>query len=318
MKNNVAIVVAWLFLLTSCAPVDLTSVPELEVTIPPNPSVTGTFSPTPELVFTPTLAPTGTPIPCDPALSDYCIVDGKFIFQNPLGQGSELRIARSYSYGSTDEGRRDPHRGVDIASTESTPVYAAGAGEVVFAGADDKTKFAAWKYYYGNVVVIQHAEGLYTLYGHLSKILVSSGAHVEEGDLIGAVGHTGVATGSHLHFEVRKGSDFTDQLSTCNPELWLVPEDGKGTVSITLNTSYKGKFPRPFQLTELIEGTGGIPKIYYLTSYAKGFDNNQEDVAMSGLAPGQYQIEYSDSIGLHNQVIRIEAGKLTLVVLDVK
>jgi len=318
MKISLAIVVAWLFLLTSCAPVEATPVPELQATLLPEPAVTNTFSPTSETVFISTPTPTITPIPCDPSLLDYCIVDGNFIFQNPLGQGSELRIARSYSYGSTDEGRRDPHRGVDIASAEGTPVYAAEAGQVVFAGPDDKTKFAAWKYYYGNVVVIQHAGGLFTLYGHLSKILVTTGAHVDAGDLIGAVGHTGVAIGSHLHFEVRKGGDYTDQSTTCNPELWLVPEDGRGTVSITLNTSYKGKFPRPFQLTELLEGTGRIPKVYYLTSYAKGFDGNQEDIAMSGLAPGNYKIAYSDSLGFHNQVVRIESGKLTLVVLDVK
>jgi murein DD-endopeptidase MepM/ murein hydrolase activator NlpD len=316
MKNILTIVVAWLFLLTSCVPVR--SVPSSALKVSEQLVPTITFIPETEPVFTATPVPTTSPIPCNPALIDYCIVDGNFILQNPLGYGSELKIARSYPFGSTENGERDPHHGVDIESAEGTSVYAAGSGEVVFAGFDDKTKFADWKYYYGNLVVIQHAEGLYTLYGHLSQIHVSLGNQVESGDLIGAVGHTGVATGSHLHFEVRKGGEFTDQSSARNPELWLIPEDGTGAISITLNASYKGKFPRPFELAQYLENTKVLNKIYYLTSYGKGFGNTEEDVVMSGLAPGQYQISYSDSAGLHSRDIIIEAGKLTLVILDVK
>jgi murein DD-endopeptidase MepM/ murein hydrolase activator NlpD len=56
---------------------------------------------------------------------------------------------------------------------------------------------------YGNCTVVDHGNGLATLYGHQSQLLVTSGQQVHRGDLIGLVGHTGFATGPHLHFEVR-------------------------------------------------------------------------------------------------------------------
>ena len=68
---------------------------------------------------------------------------------------------------------------------------------------------------------------MYTLYAHLSKVDVQAGDEVKAGDLIGKVGQSGVATGSYLHFEVRKGGDGTDYFSTQNPELWLAPNDGR-------------------------------------------------------------------------------------------
>ena len=75
---------------------------------------------------------------------------------------------------------------------------------MIFAGLDSKPVYSPWSNYYGNLVVIEHPGGLYTLYAHLSKILVEQGQTVAAGDQIGEVGQTGVAIGSHLHFEVRQ------------------------------------------------------------------------------------------------------------------
>jgi murein DD-endopeptidase MepM/ murein hydrolase activator NlpD len=87
------------------------------------------------------------------------------------------------------------HAGVDFASGEGTPIAAAAAGVVVFSGTMRG---------YGNVVVIDHGGGVSTLYAHCSALLVGDGANVRRGQVIARVGATGLATGPHLHFEVRK------------------------------------------------------------------------------------------------------------------
>ncbi len=91
------------------------------------------------------------------------------------------------------------HKGIDIAAPSGTPVSAAAQGLVVKAEYNRNG--------YGNLVVIQHANELATYYGHLSKILVKKGQRVSRSQLVGKVGATGVATGPHLHFEVRRGGN---------------------------------------------------------------------------------------------------------------
>jgi murein DD-endopeptidase MepM/ murein hydrolase activator NlpD len=93
------------------------------------------------------------------------------------------------------------HTGMDIAADSGTPIYAADSGTVVLAD---------WKGGYGKCVIISHGNGLSTLYGHQSKLLVSEGQTVLRGQLIGRVGSTGWATGPHLHFEVRSNGDPVD------------------------------------------------------------------------------------------------------------
>lgn len=98
------------------------------------------------------------------------------------------------------------HQGLDFAAPTGTAVVAAMSGRVVSAGA-----FGG----YGNQVLLQHADGSQTRYGHLSQIGVRVGQAVAAGQRIGAVGNTGVSTGSHLHFEVIIGG------APVNPAAWL-------------------------------------------------------------------------------------------------
>src|SRR3989339_559981 len=91
---------------------------------------------------------------------------------------------------------RRPHQGLDYAAATGTPVSAAGDGTVVFAGRRGQ---------YGKLIIIRHRNGSQTYYGHLSKIGkgVKSGVQVGQGKVIGYVGATGLATGPHLHYEMR-------------------------------------------------------------------------------------------------------------------
>ena len=133
---------------------------------------------------------------------------------------------RTYPYGSTQWDTRPVHLGVEFVNPRDTPVYASGAGKVVFAGSDSDTVVGPQADYYGKVVIIVHdmvsLDGLpvFTLYGHLNRIDVSTGQTVEDGELLGAIGSTGVAIGAHLHYEVRVASPF-DYRRTRNPEMWL-------------------------------------------------------------------------------------------------
>src|SRR5512133_2207551 len=208
-------------LLASCTPPQTpqplpTTTPTILIPSPTSTSLPPTLTPSP-IPATPTF----TPIPCNPSTSDFCITDGHFIFQRPIHLPDNTYVDPSYRYGSTQNGKRDPHTGVEFVNKFGTPVYAAGDGTVIFAGPDKKPVYMPFPNLYGNLVVIEHQDNLYTLYGHLSKILVQQGQKVTTKDQIGEVGQTGVAIGPHLHFEVRRGN-VEDTSSTENPELWVI------------------------------------------------------------------------------------------------
>jgi len=95
------------------------------------------------------------------------------------------------------------HNGLDIAAYLHDPIYAAAAGTVVFADASGG---------YGNLVVLEHADGWESWYAHLSFISVTVGQEVEQGEIIGAAGSTGYSTGPHLHFELRYQGRPVDRL----------------------------------------------------------------------------------------------------------
>ena len=105
---------------------------------------------------------------------------------------------------------RRAHKGVDYSAPTGTPVKATGSGLV---------KFSGQKNGYGNVVELQHGDTYTTLYGHLSRFAqgMRIGATVKQGEVIGYVGQTGLATGPHLHYEFRVAGEHRDPLSTKLP-----------------------------------------------------------------------------------------------------
>ena len=100
----------------------------------------------------------------------------------------------SSRFGARSSIRSSAHTGLDIATSTGTPVLAAASGTVTFSGRKGS---------YGNLLVITHSNGVQTYYGHCSKLYVSAGTTVTQGQTVAAVGSTGNSTGPHLHFEVR-------------------------------------------------------------------------------------------------------------------
>jgi murein DD-endopeptidase MepM/ murein hydrolase activator NlpD len=96
-----------------------------------------------------------------------------------------------------------PHRGLDFSAPSGTPIRAADSGVVIWSG---------WFGAFGKLVIIDHGGDLTTLYAHTSRIVVSKGDAVARGQLVAYSGSTGLATGPHLHFEIRRNGTPVDPL----------------------------------------------------------------------------------------------------------
>ena len=94
------------------------------------------------------------------------------------------------------------HKGIDIAYSRGTKVVSTADGKVIEKAFDSSG--------YGNYIVIKHKYGFYTRYAHMDKVYVKEGQNVQQGEVIGTLGNTGLSTGPHLHYEVRIGSQVVD------------------------------------------------------------------------------------------------------------
>jgi hypothetical protein len=212
---------------------------------------------------------------------------------------------------------------VEFSNASGTPVYAAADGIIIFAGPDQQAVYAPWGNFYGNLVVIEHEDQVFTLYAHLSRIDVQAGQNVLVGQKIGEVGRTGGAIGSHLHFEVRHGN-VEDYFATQNPELWLVPAkdangnhfgvlmisvvDGDGNLRKNANFTI-GYYSDPSQ---------SPVKTHYATTYSPDMLNVEENTALSELSAGHYRIVVEINGQMLERWVEVKSGKLTQVVFVVK
>jgi murein DD-endopeptidase MepM/ murein hydrolase activator NlpD len=114
---------------------------------------------------------------------------------------------------------REFHEGVDLRAHTGTPVFAAAAGRVIYAGRKIKG--------YGNLIVLRHDQGVATVYAHNSKLLVKPGDRVHLGQKIAISGKSGRVSGPHLHFEVRKGVAAVDPMR-------CMPKPSTGTTASTM------------------------------------------------------------------------------------
>jgi len=315
--NRLKNILIFLIILQSCVPIQT---PQSLPTIAPTvfePIPTSTSTPIPVFLFS-----TMTPVACDPFAVDFCITDGHFILQRPVKPPANDSVDSTYPYGSTANGTREPHHGVEFVNGSGTPVYAAADGMVIFAGPDEEAIYSPWQNYYGNLVVIKHNDGLFTLYAHLSKIDVQAGQEVLAADKIGEVGRTGAAIGSHLHFEVRR-RDVQDYFATQNPELWLAPnKDGRGKLLGTLMISIVDQ-GFDFQYAEFTidyhpDRNQPRVKSYYVTTYTRDMMTGDENAALGDLPSGDYRIALKYNGQLYERWVEVESGKLTQVVIAVK
>jgi murein DD-endopeptidase MepM/ murein hydrolase activator NlpD len=234
----------------------------------------------------------------------------------------------SYRYGSTQNGQREPHHGVEFYSAYGTPVMAAASGEVVFAGQDDQTKIGLYKNFYGNLVILRHDQlglsfPLFTLYGHLSKIEVVTGQKVTALQEIGQVGASGAAIGSHLHFEVRQAINSYE--NTRNPELWLKPlasSDGQqtGVLAIRLFDISGKELPLPQPTIQRFNPkSGDLLSSWFPEPYAK-IDPSlnpdgqyHEQVVVGDLPVDTYRVSLVAESEVMEKIVEIKPGQLTLL-----
>ncbi len=217
-----------------------------------------------------------------------------FFFVRPIPVDKPNWPLASYRYGGVffDD---VVHTGVDIPSPVGTDVLAAGAGTVVWAG------YGLFSFTpglendpYGLAIAIRHDFGyhnqpLYTVYAHLSRIVVIEGQHVQTGEKIGEVGQTGFTTGPHLHFEVRVGQNSF--FNTRNPELWTAPPQGWGVLAGRVTD----EFGEPLTRREVYVTNLDSGRTWVVITYAQGAVKSdpyyRENVAMGDLPAGKYRLE---------------------------
>lgn len=230
------------------------------------------------------------PISRDPLGRDH------YWFYRPVDSNATNAGLPTYPYGSDGPSQDNPwrvHHGIDMPNAIGQTVRAAGSGRVVWAGPGFENSPS-----YGIVVVLEHDFGyngqpLYTLYAHLSGVLVSAGDLVNAEEPIGLVGNTGRVSGAHVHFEVRMGENRYG--ATYNPILWMVPYVGHGVVAGRVTDS-RGEPLQDQTVTLRDFGTGLI--VQSTTSYIfldSGSDVNrdplwQENFAFGDVPAGRYEV----------------------------
>jgi murein DD-endopeptidase MepM/ murein hydrolase activator NlpD len=290
-----------------------TTTPSLVLpTLSPESSVVSA-SPTSETAIT--LTPTDT---LPPPTQDDDLPPDHYWMVRPIPQGWTDYLDRTYAYGSTSGGQFRPHTGAEFWNPASTPVIAVGNAAVFYAGTDWETLFGPNLSFYGNLIVLQlsdytlNGRPVFAIYGHLSEIYFNTGDTVNQGEIIGAVGGTGAANGGpHLHFEVRLDDPHSYFSSTRNPDLWIRPYFGYGTLA---GRVLDGAGNRLAEVSFTIRGSDAVR---YTWSYA-GVENRSDDAwgenfTYGDLPEGWYTITTRSSTRTYSEEFYIRPGRTTWV-----
>ncbi len=257
------------------------------------------------------------PIARDPLGRDH------YWFARPVDANATNYGLFYYPYGSDgpqDENPYRVHHGIDMPNPVGETVRAAGSGEIVWAG-DAASEGFQNSPGYGKLVIIQHDFGyqnqpLWTLYAHLSAVMVERGQLVQSGDVIGLIGQTGRVSGPHVHFEVRMGENH--YRSTYNPNLWMVSYVGHGVIAGRVLDSF-GDFVNDATITVNRWSTGLVQAT--TTTYV--FQNNDLDVnpdpnwgenfVVPDLPAGRYEVVATINGNRHSKIIDVVEGTTAFV-----
>ncbi len=240
-----------------------------------------------------------------------------------LSEGKAHWIDRSYAYGDTQLNTRPVHLGVEFVNERATPVFAAKAGRVVFAGDDSARQLGPRLDYYGKLVVLAHdiwslrGRRIYTLYGHLETIDVKLGQVVQDLARLGSVGSSGIAIGPHLHFEVRVRDPF-DYRQTRNPELWLQHYLDRGLIAGSLRN--RDGEPLYGRRLTIRSDAASWDVFTYGGEVVNGDPVWRENFVLADLRPDEYEILVLNERGLpvFRERVQVKAYRTTFVdiVLD--
>lgn len=306
--------------------------PTATATALPTATPTLTASPTPLATMTPTVvAPESTETsrvvaPANPSVEpgsfwptpDVSVAQEHYWLGRPTGPDTTQWANGFYPYGSTGQGKYLLHHGVDIANPAGTPLVAPADGLVVFAGTDDQEAIGPTTDFYGKAVVIEldrryHEQPVYVLLGHMQEVQVQPGQRVTRGQQVGLVGMSGIAMGPHVHVEVRIGQN--DYWHTRNPEFWLEPLPGFGTLTGRLLTADGRIWPEVPLL--LYPGPDFDQVRFYIYTYVDAMDRIHpddewgENFLLSDLPANTYLVEAEVQGHVYRQKVTIEAGKTT-------
>ncbi len=212
------------------------------------------------------------------------------------------------------------HHGIDFPNPTGTTIVAASSGTVIHAGELPSPRNGV--NYYGNTVVIQHdwqwqGRDVFTLYAHTLELFVQVGDHVEQGQLIAGVGQSGEVTDSHLHFEVRLGTNNYNDAR--NPALWLAPYEGWGTLAGRL-VDRRGQFiPGASLVLTPVNVDAPVRKQVTYDLVVKSDPVWQENFVVGDLPAGDYLLEVTvigpdDSIAYQRE-ITIKPGQTSYEVI---
>ncbi|MCP4426816.1 MAG: M23 family metallopeptidase, partial [Chloroflexi bacterium] len=244
-------------------------------------------------------------------------LDEHYWLRRPIPEGGTVWTDKEYPYGSTRGGTLEPHHGVEFYVPTGTQILAAASGTVRVAGTDDAVVYGPHANFYGNLVVIEHdsqwnGQPIFTLYGHLSQVLVSVGQHVNAQDLIAISGGTGVADGPHLHFEMRQGQNSYN--ATRNPLLWLWPFPDRGTVAGRVTFANGAlAYEAPVRAVRV-----DAPSTYAATAtYADDSLNADaqfnENFALDDIAAGYYEIIVDTGSGKYKETVWVYPRRTSFV-----
>jgi murein DD-endopeptidase MepM/ murein hydrolase activator NlpD len=208
-----------------------------------------------------------------------------------------------------------------MGNPSGTPVLAVASGTVIVAGTDQIEVYGLQPDFYGQLVVVElnrkfREQPVFVLYGHLSRITARVGQQVDTGDVLGEVGMTGVAIGPHLHFEVRVGANtYSD---TRNPELWLKPLAGHGTIAGQLLDAQGNHIPEAIINFHRAEE----PDLRWRETWTYIGDRVNpdeewgENFVMGDVPAGSYVLKTRTGGYLYTKEVDVEAGRTSLVIIE--